>query len=82
MYIALGDVSAVGSLFSEAHPVEQVRARAERAVQDVERLGTELGLDRDLYEVFTGVDASGLDPMARRLYDKTVVHFRRAGGDR
>ncbi|MEI2732651.1 MAG: M3 family metallopeptidase [Dermatophilaceae bacterium] len=82
VYIALGDVSAVGSLFSEVHPVEQVRARAERAVQDVERLGTELGLDRDLYEVFTGVDASGLDPMARRLYDKTMLDFRRAGVDK
>ncbi|MEI2765804.1 MAG: M3 family metallopeptidase [Dermatophilaceae bacterium] len=81
VHVALGEVSAVGSLFSEVHPDETVRAVAERAVQDVERLGTELGLDRDLYEVFTGVDVTGLDEPARRLYDKTMRDFRRAGVD-
>lgn len=81
VHVALGEVSAVGSLFSEVHPDGTVRAVAERAVQDVERLGTELGLDRDLYEVFTGVDVTGLDEPARRLYDKTMRDFRRAGVD-
>jgi thimet oligopeptidase len=80
--VGMGNAAAVGSLFSEVHPDEDVRTRGEAAVQEVHRLGTELQLDRELYDVFAALDAAQLDPQAARLLDKTLTDFRRAGVDR
>ncbi len=77
----LSDVDAAGSLFSNVHPEESVREVAEQAEQDVQRLQTELGLDRRLHDVFAALDRSGLDAQATRLLDKTLEDFRRAGVD-
>ena len=80
--IALGNVGSSASLFSEVHPLEAVRTRAESAMQEVQKLSTELSLDADLYGVLSAVDASGLDPLAARLLEKELLDFRRAGVDR
>ncbi|HET9996881.1 MAG TPA: M3 family metallopeptidase [Nocardioides sp.] len=80
--IGMSNAASVGSLFSEVHPDEAVRTRGEAAVQDVQKLGTELQLDRELYDVFAALDAAALDPQAARLLDKTLTDFRRAGVDR
>jgi thimet oligopeptidase len=80
--IGLGNAASVGSLFSEVHPDESVRTRGEAAVQEVQRIGTEFQLDRELYDVFAALDAAELDPQAARLLDKTLTDFRRAGVDR
>ena len=80
--IAIGNVASVSSLFSEVHPVEAVRSRGESAMQEVQKLDTDLSLDRDLYEVFAAVDGSGLDPTAKRLLDKTLLDFHRGGVDK
>ncbi|MEP6631085.1 MAG: M3 family metallopeptidase, partial [Lapillicoccus sp.] len=79
--IAIGNVASVASLFSEVHPLETVRSRGEAAMQEVQKLDTDLGLDRDLYEVFAAVDGSGLDATAKRLLDKTLLDFHRGGVD-
>ena len=62
--VAIGNVASVASLFSEVHPLETVRSRGESAMQEVQKLDTDLSLDRDLYEVFAAVDGSGLDATA------------------
>ena len=80
--IGLGNAASVGSLFSEVHPDESVRSRGEAAVQEVQRIGTEFQLDRELYDVIAALDAAELDPQAARLLDKTITDFRRAGVDR
>ena len=80
--IGMGNAASVGSLFSEVHPDEAVRDRGDAAVLEVQKLGTELQLDRELYEVFAALDAAELDPQAARLLDKTLLDFRRAGVDR
>jgi len=79
--IAMSDVASVSSLFSEVHPVEAVRSRAEVAIQDVQRLSTELGLDRDLYRIVVALDPAGLDGPAERLLGRILRDFRRAGVD-
>ncbi len=79
--IAIGNVASVASLFSEVHPLETVRSRGEAAMQEVQKLDTDLGLDRDLYEVFAAVDGGGLDATAKRLLDKTLLDFHRGGVD-
>ncbi len=80
--LALGNVAAMGSLFGNVHPDEQVRTTAEKAEQDVMRVLTELSLDRGLYEVFAGLDGAGLDEQATRLLAKVRRDFTRAGVDR
>jgi thimet oligopeptidase len=80
--LALSNVGALASLLSNVHPEEPVRTASESAEIEVDKLVTGLRQDRVLYEVFAGVDASGLDPVAARLLDKTLEDFRRAGVDR
>ncbi|WP_193614670.1 M3 family metallopeptidase [Nocardioides lijunqiniae] len=80
--LQLSNVAAMGSLLSNVHPLEDVRDAAETAEQDVQRLVTELSLDRGLYDVFAGLDASGLDEQATRLLTKVLDDFRRSGVDR
>ncbi len=79
--VAISNVASAASLFSEIHPVEAVRTRAEGAMQEVQKLDTDLTLDKDLYEIFAAVDPNGLDAVAARLLDKTLLDFRRAGVD-
>ncbi|MBK7274037.1 MAG: Zn-dependent oligopeptidase [Actinomycetales bacterium] len=79
---ALGSVSSPASLFAEVHPDEAVRERADVAGQEVQKLATELGLDRALFEVFAALDPAGLDADAARFLDKTLRDFRRSGVDR
>ncbi len=79
--VAISNVASAASLFSEIHPVEAVRTRAEGAMQEVQKLDTDLSLDKDLYEIFAAVDPNGLDAVAARLLDKTLLDFRRAGVD-
>ncbi len=80
--LQLGNVAAMGSLLGNVHPDEAVRTAAEKAEQDVMRLMTELTLDRGLYDVFAGLDATGLDEQAARLMTKVLADFTRAGVDR
>ncbi|MCU1676181.1 MAG: Thimet oligopeptidase, partial [Frankiales bacterium] len=79
---ALSNVSSIGSLLANVHPEEAVRTSCEQAEVEVDRLVTELRQDRALYDVFAGLDADGLDPVAARLLTKTLEDFRRAGVDR
>jgi thimet oligopeptidase len=79
---ALGSVSSPASLFAEVHPDEAVRERADVAGQEVQKLATELGLDRALFEVFAALSPAGLDADATRFLDKTLRDFRRSGVDR
>jgi thimet oligopeptidase len=80
--LALANAFAVSSLMSQVHPDEAVRTRAEKGEQEAHRLLTELGLDRELYEVLAGVDHRGLDPAAARVLELALRDFRRAGVDR
>ena len=77
----LSDVAAVASLLANVHPDEVVRTSCEQAEVEIDRLGTELRQDRALYEIFAGLDPTGLDPVAARLLTKTLDDFRRAGVD-
>ncbi len=78
----LSNVAALGSLWANVHPQEEVRTSCEQAQVEVDRLATELRQDRALYDVFAALDPAGLDRDAARLLDKTLEDFRRAGVDR
>ncbi len=80
--IALGNASGASSLLSEVHPDAEVRDAFDRRQQEASELATHLGLDRELFAVFNDLDPTGLDEQQRRLLDKTLIDFRRAGVDK
>jgi thimet oligopeptidase len=79
---ALSDAGARSSLCRNVHPEQAMRDAAERCEQEVERVATELSLDRRLYEALAAVPADGLDPAAGHLLTKALRDFRRSGVDR
>ena len=79
--LALHNAFATASLLSNVHPDEAVRTRGEQAEQDAHRLLTEIGLDRDLYDVLAAVDPPSLDEGGRRVHALALRDFRRAGVD-
>ena len=79
--IALGNAFAVSSLMAQVHPEERVRTRAEAGEQEAHRLLTEIGLDRELYDVLAAVDPGPLDEQANRVLELALRDFRRAGVD-
>ena len=79
--LALGNAFAVSSLLSQVHPEEPVRTSAEKGEQEAQRLLTELGLDRELYNVLAAVDDSTLDEGGRRVLRLSLRDFRRSGVD-
>ena len=66
---------------SNVHPDEAVRTRAEQAEQDASRLDTEIGLDRDVFDVLAAIDPEDLDEDARRVHALAMRDFHRAGVD-
>ncbi len=84
---ALGLAGSVASLFGEVHPDEQVRTLAEQRSRDVKKLVTEIGQDRELYQVLADAEQrlgadNKADPAPQRLLALTLRDFRRAGVDR
>jgi thimet oligopeptidase len=58
--ISLRAADSITSVLSEVHPDEAVRTLAEQRAQDVDRLRTDRGLDRDLFDVLDATDPAGL----------------------
>ncbi len=79
--IALHNAMSAASLISQVHPLESLRSQAEAAEQEGNQLATDLGLDRDLFEIFAAADPRGLDEAAARILRLTLRDFRRAGVD-
>ncbi|HET7386817.1 MAG TPA: M3 family metallopeptidase [Nocardioidaceae bacterium] len=79
--LALANAFCAAELFANVHPDEAVRSRAERAGQDAQRLQTEIGQDRAVYDVLSGIDEQALDADARRVLALALREFRRAGVD-
>ena len=79
--VALNNAMSAASVVSQVHPVEAVRSLAEEAEQEGNQLSTDLGLDRDLFEIFAAADPADLDDAAARVLRLTLRDFRRAGVD-
>ncbi len=79
---ALSNAAAASSVMSNVLPNEALRTQAEAAMQEAQKLATDLTLDADLHAIFAGLDPTGLDEDARRVLEHTLRDFRRAGVDR
>jgi len=80
--IAVSNAAAAASVSSQTNPDEAVRDAADEAEQRIDAFHTELALDRELFEIVSAVDGSGLDADASRLLERVLRDFRRAGVDR
>lgn len=79
--IVVGGIGALAGTIAELHPSEAARDAADRASQDVAKLYSDIGLDRELYDVFSAVPENGLDTDAVRLLRKVRQDFTRSGVD-
>jgi thimet oligopeptidase len=80
--IALRAADGLAGLLSEVHPDPDVRALAETRSQDIDRLRTDRGLDRALFEILAATAPADLDADAARFRDHVLRDFRRSGVDR
>ena len=67
---------------SNVLPSEALRTQAEAAMQEAQKLSTDLTLDSELHAIFAGLDGSDLDADAQRLLSHVLRDFQRAGVDR
>jgi len=79
---ALTNAEAEASLWRSVHPDATMRKAAEQCEQKVAALGTELTLDRELYDAFAALSTKGATPLQTRLITKTLRDFKRAGVDK
>lgn len=82
MQTALANAEAESSLWRSVHPDGAVRKTAEKCEQQVAALSTLLSLDRQLFDVFSGLELKGADVLLLRLVAKTRRDFKRAGVDK
>lgn len=80
--IALDAANSKASLFSQVHPDEKVRDTAEACEQELAKFSTDLSLNRDLYQAFATLDGSKLSGESKRVWEKTVLDFKRSGVDK
>ena len=71
-------------LFFQVHPDAAVREAAAELEQELSRFGSELSLDRELFDRLAALDPAdaGDDAVARRIHEHALRDFRRAGVDR
>jgi thimet oligopeptidase len=78
----LDNASEWAQLMSEVHPDPKLREAARTCEQEVQKIGSDLLLDRRLFEALKVVDTKGVDAETKRFFAQTLRDFRRAGVDR
>ena len=79
------ELDAVGSqaqLVQSVHPVEGVRQTAEKVSQRAGTFGTELSLNRGVYDALASLDASKADAETQYYLKRTLRDFRLGGVDK
>ncbi len=79
---ALDEAGSQAGLMQNVHPDSNMRVVAEKAVQDVSAYGTELSLDRRVYDALKAIDVSKADPITRFYVERELRDFRLAGVDK
>ncbi|XSF04863.1 M3 family metallopeptidase [Myxococcus faecalis] len=78
----LDDVVGRSGIGANVHPDAAFRAAAERCEQAVERVRTDIALDRRVYDVLSGLTLAGQDAVTRHWMARVLRGFKRAGVDR
>jgi thimet oligopeptidase len=80
--ILLDAAGAQSSLMENVHPDSVMRTQAEELSQKVSALGTEISLDRRVYDALKALDVSKADPETRFYVERELRDFRLAGVDK
>jgi thimet oligopeptidase len=72
----------LAGLFRNVHPDLQIREHADQCEQDFQKLVTDMGLSRQLYEAVSALDVSHEDAITKRLVRHMLRDFVRAGVDK
>lgn len=78
----LDQAGSQSSLIENVHPDPTMRDTAEKISQRVSAFGTELSLNRQVYDALAALDLSGADPVTKHYVEKTLREFRLSGVDR
>ncbi len=80
--IALDAAGAQANLMENVHPDGAIRSAAEQLSQKVSAFGSELSLNRQVYDALAAVDLSSADEKTKYFAAKTLRDFRLAGVDK
>ncbi|MEE8408703.1 MAG: hypothetical protein V3T05_03780, partial [Myxococcota bacterium] len=69
-------------LYRNVHPDEELRDAAETCEQEFQKLVTDLGLSRPLFDATSKVDTTKQDAVTQRYVEHLLRDFRRAGVDK
>ncbi len=81
----LAELDAAGSqasLLEQVHPDSAMRSAAETFTQKISAFGSELSLNRSVYEALRAIDLSGADAVTKFYVEKSLRDFRLAGVDK
>jgi thimet oligopeptidase len=78
----LADTAGRAAIATNSHPDEAMRTAAQDCEQEVDKTGTEISLDRGVYDVLASLDLGRQDEATRHYVARHLRDFRRAGVDR
>ncbi len=80
--IFLNVAGSQAGLLQEVHPDAALRTAAEKASQKTQAFGTDLSLNRAVYDALSSLDLKGADDATRYYVERTLRDFRLAGVDK
>jgi thimet oligopeptidase len=80
--VELDSAGSQAALIEEVHPDKAMRETAQKVTQRVSAFGTELSLNRAVYDALAALDISRADAETRFYVEKTLRDFRLAGVDK
>lgn len=79
----LNQVSGRVHLLTQVHPDQSIRDAGEELEREFSAFGTELSLDREMYDRLAAIDLDGVeDGQEKRLFEHALRNYRRSGVDR
>jgi len=79
----LNEVSGRVHLYTQVHPDASIRDAGETLEREFSAFGTELSLDREMYDRIAAIDLAGVtDEQERRLFEHSLRDYKRSGVDR
>lgn len=82
MQRALNAAGGGPSLLNNASPVKELRDASQVELQRVSTVGTEISLNRKLYDALADIDTSGLDEVTKYYVQKELRDYKLAGVDK
>jgi thimet oligopeptidase len=79
---ALVNLRDLAGTVAKAHPSEPMRHAADATEQEVDKVMTDISLDRELYDVLADLALENADAATQHFLARTLRDFRRAGVDR